>query len=361
MIQRVIRGLVALAASALLLEAALAQQPTAPDKVYVRGSTKSHDGKLTLRPAGLQILSADGKTVVATVSFVDIVKIVPGDFPGVDRAVIRDSGLANEDKKTREGYEAARLAYKDQQKKATSPEGKRHLEYRVALMSTKIADERGDDEKWSELADAAVKEWAGFLTGHKSGWEMWHAARTSARLYAELNKFDEAAKMWSRIATNPELPPDMKLEAALQEIDAHFRGQSYSNAAAAAAALLKTAGPGATKEKLAIYDRAARAAEGGLKANTVQPVVDEIRKKIAETKDPTVRGVGYGVLGELYLLANRPREAMWEFLAVETLYNADKDEVMKAMCRLVVAFKAQMDEDYEKRYREKIRRFRATF
>jgi hypothetical protein len=369
MIRQAIRGVVALAAVALVLEAVRAQQPTAADKVSVRekdkkdGSVRTIDGKLTLRPAGLQVLSADGKTVLATLSFGDIVKIVPGDLAGVERGAMLGA-LANEDKKTRKDYEAAHVTYKDLKQKAGTgaPEAtKRHLEYRLALMTTRIADESGDDEKWHEQAEAAVKEWSGFLTGYKSGWEVWHAARTSARLYAELNKFDEAAKMWSRIATNPELPPDLKLEASIQEIDAQFRSQSYSNAAAGAAALLKTAGPGSAKEKLAIYEHAARAAEGGLKADTVQPVADAIRKKIAETKDPAVRGVGYGVLGELYLLANRPREAMWEFLAVETLYNADKDEVMKAMCRLVVAFKAQMDEDYEKRYREKIRRFRATF
>src|SRR5262245_16878171 len=154
MIRRAIRGVVALAAGVLLLEAAGAQQATA-DKVFVRdkdkkdGSTKSIDGKLALRPAGLQVLGTDGKALL-TLTFADIVKFVPGDFPGVDRAAMRDNGVASEEKKTREGYEAARLVYKEQQKKATSPEGKRHLEYRIALMSTRIADDRGDDEKWAE-------------------------------------------------------------------------------------------------------------------------------------------------------------------------------------------------------------------
>ena len=183
----------------------------------------------------------------------------------------------------------------------------------------------------------------------------------AARLYVELNKYEDAAKMWGRMAKNPELPPDLKLEASIQEIDAHFRAKAYSTAATLAEALGKSTAPGAAKDKLAIYERAAKAADSGLKENTVQAVADDIRKKIAESKDATVRGVGYGAIGELYTLVNRHRDAMWEFLNVETVYNADKDEVLKAMCRLVESFKAQMDEDRPKAYREKIRRFRATF
>ena len=90
-------------------------------------------------------------------------------------------------------------------------------------------------------------------------------------------------------------------------------------------------------------------------------MVDEIKKRISASKDATVRAVGFGVAGELYLIANRPRDAMWEFLAVETLYNSDRDEVLKAMCRLVQAFQAQMDEDRPKQYRDKIRLYRASF
>ena len=84
----------------------------------------------------------------------------------------------------------------------------------------------------------------------------------------------------------------------------------------------------------------------------------EIEDKIAATKDSTVRAVGYGMIGELYLASKRPRDAMWAFLAVETLYNQEKEEVFKALVRLAQVFKVQMDDDHEKLYREKIRRFR---
>ena len=84
----------------------------------------------------------------------------------------------------------------------------------------------------------------------------------------------------------------------------------------------------------------------------------DIEDKIAATKEPTVRAVGYGMLGELYLASKKPRDAMWMFIWVETVYNQDKDEVLKALVRLASIFKGMMDEDNERLYREKIRRLR---
>lgn len=365
-LRQMIRGAVVMLAVTLLIEAAIGRQPsTALDKIVVRkkdGNTITYDGRLKLSPVGLQVLTGEKLAKATTISFADIVKYEPGEMPGVNR----DDMLAQlklESNKTRKDYETAKGVYSNLLKKAAgAPEStKRHLEYRVALMSTKVADESSDDEKWAELAEVAAKEWTGFLTGYKSGWEIWPAAKTLARIYAEQNKFDEAAKMWGRMAKSPELPPDLKLEAGIEEVDAQFRSKAYPTAVTLAESLGKSAPPGAAKDKLAIYARAARAADGGLKEDTIKPVVAEIEKTIAEIKDPTVQAVGFSAIGELYLLVKKPREAMWAFLWVETVKNQDKDEVLKAMCRLVLAFQAQTDEEMQKKYREKIRRFRTMF
>ena len=49
---------------------------------------------------------------------------------------------------------------------------------------------------------------------------------------------------------------------------------------------------------------------------------------------------------------------MWEFLNVEVVYNQDKDEVTKAMRRLVEIFDAVGDKDRADQYREKLRKVR---
>jgi hypothetical protein len=123
----------------------------------------------------------------------------------------------------------------------------------------------------------------------------------------------------------------------------------------AASELLKTAA-GPRKDRLVIYEIAAKAAGGG------RPLegVEKVRAELAKTKDPSVQATAFAMAGELYLAGGKPRDAMWEFLWVETVVNQDRDEVFKALSRLAEIFAAQMDEDRAKKYRDKIKQFKAT-
>jgi hypothetical protein len=359
MIRLVVRGLAAAAAVALLLETS-AGQPPALDKVYVRdkkdGSAKTHEGSVKFGPGGYQVV-APGKTPVA-VRPDDLIKVVPGDLPGSDRGTVM-SLITEEEKKTKADYERARVGYADLLKKAgaAAPEPtRRFLDFKHVMMATKVADESADDEKWQELADAAAKSLDTFLGDYRTGWEIWPVTRARARLLTETNKYDEVARLWTRTTKVAELPADLKLEAELRAIDAEIRSKGHPTALGLAKSLAKAAGPGAARDKLTIYEAAADFAsrkdyDGGIKV---------IEKVIADSKDPGVRGVGYGMIGELQLLAGKPREAMWSFLWVETVFSHDKDDTLAAMCRLVEVFRAQGDEERARSYREKIRRFRET-
>jgi hypothetical protein len=366
MIRQAVGGLSALAAVTLLLEAAVAQQPATPDKVVLRdkekkdGSAKTHEGFLQFGPIGLQVVGADKKVLVTGVAPADVVRVYPsGDIPGVDRSLI----TAEEKAKSKADYEKIRLGYEEAKKKGGLPERtKRFVEFKIAQMATRAADETGYDERWAEAAAEASKLWGTFLAEFRGGWESWAGTRAVTRVHAELNQFDEAARSWKRLAAKDTgLPPDLLVEAALQEIDANIRSKTGGAAAAAvglAQALAKTVPAGAAKERLAIYEIAANA-----KANAgFEQGVKDIEKVIAEgAKDPVVRGVGYSMIGELYLAAGKPRDAMWSFLWVETVYNADRDEAFKAMCRVLESFKAQKEEDRAKVYQDKLRRARGAF
>jgi hypothetical protein len=365
MMRQAVRGLVVVAALAALVGASGAQ-PASLDKVYVRdkkdGSTKTYDGTLKFGPGGFQVVGAKDK-VLAAVAPEDLIKYVPGEMPGLDRATVLGL-VAMEDKGTKAEYEKAQLGYAELRKKlgaGGAEPARRYVDYKYALVSTRVADESGDDERWAESAAAAVKEWGTFLGEYKTGWELWPATQASARLLAELNKYDEAARLWARTAKVADLPADLKLEASLRALDAEIRGGGHASAVVTAGELGKAAGPGTAKDKLAIYELAAKAAPDALAKRDYSGVVKQIEEAVAKAKDPTVRGAGYGMIGELHLMAGKPREAMWAFLWVETVYGQDKHDVLKAMCRLAEAFKAQADEDRARSYREKIRRLRDAF
>jgi len=334
----------------------------AVDKVYIRdkkdGSVKNMNGTLVFSPTGLQLVGAD-KKVLAILTPAEVVKVVPVDLPGVDSGeMFKYIGL--EDKKTKADFVTARLGYQDMKKKAAAaPERtKRYIDFKLALMTSRIAEETGYDEDWSKVALEAAKEWSDFIDVYKTGFDVWVAARASARIYTELNKFNDVARIWNRMTKKEvNLPPDLLFEAQLQEIDAQIRSKAGAAAQVAAAALLNTA-PAASKDKVAIYEAAAKAMAGG------EPLtgVKAIEAKIAGTKDSATRGIGFSMLGELYQEApGRSRDAMWNFLWVETVYNADKEDAFKAMCRLVEVFKSQMDDDRVRAYQDKLRRARGNF
>jgi hypothetical protein len=361
MIRRLIRGLVIVIVATLFVEAASGQPERVPDKVVVRdkqaGTTKAYDGTLKFGTVGFQVVSPEKKVLVSFAPS-DLVKYTPGDLVGLDRGQIL-AQITTEDKKTKKEYITAREGYVDMLKKApTAPEpSKRYLEFKIAQMTTNIANESADDENWSTLADAAVKAWASYLGEYKTSWEVWPATRAYTRLLEELNKYDEIARTWARTAKTADLPSDLKLEAEMQEIDAQIRSKAFASAADKADTMGKASAPGANKDKLDIYHTAAKAAANGDYGGGIKGVQERIDK----TKDVGVRGVGYSMIGELYLLDNKPRDAMWAFLWVETVYNSDRDEAFKAMCRLAEVFKAQNDDDRLKAYREKIRRARSNF
>lgn len=361
MIRPVLRAVVLAAAVAGLVGGVAGQPLGSPDKIFVfnrkDGTIKSYDGTLKLGAAGLQIVGSDGK-VVATAAPADIVKITPGDLPGLDRNLVLNL-LATEEKKTRADYQKAREGYLDLKKKlAGAPERtKRFVEFKTALMTTRVADETDYDDNWKQLAEEAVKVWNEFLTDYKSGYEVWVAARTLTRLLAELNRYDEAARVWNRLTRKDvDLPADLRQEAALEEIDCQIRSKLYPSALDLARTRFASTPAGPTKDKLDIYQAAAKA---GADATFLEGA-KAVEAKIAVSKDPAVRGVGYGMMGELYLAGGKPRDAMWAFLWVETVYNADKDAAFKAMCRLVEVFRLQNDDERVRAYRDKIRRVRSN-
>ena len=356
MIRLAARGAFALVLIAAVLETAGRGQPPAQDKIYYRdkkdNTIKWIDGELKPGPSGYQ--AGAGKSVVVVAPY-DLVKVVPGELPLLDRKdLMAQTNL--EDKKE---WGKARDGYVEIQKLVkTAPEKtKRYLEFKIAYSAARAADDAKDDESWKPRAEEAVKLLDSFLVGHTSGWEVWPAARASAGLQAELGKYDTAAAMWARLAANKELTPAGQKEATVHEIDAKVRAKQFGAAKAKIEPLLASEPAGTLKTRLTIYQLAAAKGDS-LPEQAVKPIEDEI----AKSQDPAVRATWYSVLGELYMTGEKPnlREAMWSFLWVEVVYNQDKDEVLTALVRLADIFKQQGDDERAKAYHEKARRLRGS-
>jgi hypothetical protein len=333
----------------------LAQPPGAQDRVYYipkKGApVKEEDAEVKVDAAGVKIINT-GK-LSATVTVADVVRTFPVDikeFPREQAQVPAKHELARDWDKARAEYEAIKEKYKA----SPSDRMRKWLAFRIAYTTTRAADDTPAESGWKDRAEAGLKLLNDYLADHPGGWEAWAATRTAARVNHELGKSEAAARLWAKAAKAPDITPDLRVEAAYQEADALMRAKRYAEAASKAAEALPKAAPGAPKERLNLLVIAGKAAD----ANPLDGVA-ALEAEVGKTKDAAVRATGYGLMGELYLKANKPREAMWAYLWVEVVYNQDREEVAKALAKLAEVFKQLGDEDRERGYHDRMRRNRA--
>ena len=353
---------IALFAISLLALFATAQPGTnSIDKLFAidkkSGKIVSVEGVFKESPSGV-IVSAGGKEK-ARYSSAEIVKVELGDLPGLgaeDKSLLFSLENEKDFEKASRGYGS--LAKKSQQNERV----RRVLEFRelmAIVKATEAKDESGFKASASDVADRL----SAFAKANSKSWEVWPALQSAARLLAGLGQFDKAAGLLATLASTPELDAELKADAKLAEIDYLLRSSNAATGRTEIANLLKdknvpSAGP--ARERLSLYDTWSKFSPPapGTPAARPDELLNKLQAAIDAAKSPLARAVGFNARGELFLASGLPRDAMWEFLNVEVVYNQDKDEVTKAMRRLVQVFEAVGDKDRADQYREKLRKGR---
>jgi len=354
-------GLAALA----LPEFAAGQAGGPPDTVYYRDRKKDNQvvtvrGEAKESAKGVEVV-VNGKVAV-TVSPADMVRVDYGRLPGLaDQDRLGAMTLENRDARDAKDLAAARSTYGDLLKAAggADPKTRKFLEFREAVWAARAADAKTGTDFRAE-AKGAIDKLTAFVRAYPKSWEVWPAATTAARLQDETDKPNDAAATWAGLARNQDLPAELRYQARLGELETLLRSNRL-NAQSVADELAKDRNfpaSGSLREKLTVFQAVLKAPPP--KEGAKVPEVKAVEDVIAKTTDPGVRAAAHNALGEYYLANNHPREAMWEFLWVETVYNQDRDEVVKAVERLAKVFEQLGDKDRAEQYREKLPRVKSA-
>lgn len=224
-----------------------------------------------------------------------------------------------------------------------SPGLKRYVDYRVAMLQSLLG------EKEAEVSLAS------FLKSHPNSWQYPQAARQLASIQASANKYDDAIKTLEALSASAGLPKEVKLDADVAILDLQFQAGKLTEVKARADALAKglpTTDPYA--KKLPLYQIGATCKDGKL-----EETVGKLQKAIESNSDVGVKAVGFNILGHCYLLNNNKREAMWQFLWVDTVYNSDPIERIKALDQLTKLFEKDLgNSERAQLFREKAARLR---
>jgi hypothetical protein len=324
-----------------------------PDRVVARdaktGKLTTVEGTLAESPAGV-VVSVGGKEK-ARFTPTEIVRVDLGDLPGLtpdDKSLL--FGLDNEKdpEKAARGY-AALVG-----KAGEYPRVRRAMAFREVTALARAAD-AADEATFQSAAPAAADRLANFAGESAKSWETVPAALVAARLYEDVSQFDRAAAVLAALAATPGLPAEQRIDARLRAADASLRSANPAAGRAAVAALLAdpdVPATGGLRERLSVLDLRAKAPPPGTRPDDH---LVKLRASIDAATTTAARAAGYLATGDLLLAHGRPRDALWEYLNVEVVYDQDRDDVRKAQRRLVVVFDQLGDADRAKVYREKLR------
>jgi hypothetical protein len=309
----------------------------------------AQDGKVTYRDRGSKgVQAAAGKieseSVAGirvggkTVSSADIVD-VQYELPASVR-LDYNSAASTEATKPAEaikGYEALAKTPQVQNNRLV----KRHLEYKVAVLTAAQADEGP-----AQLRTAIVSL-EKFRKDHPDAWQLVPVTRTLGRLHLDREppEFEAARQAYDDLARANGVPADVRQELTLLAIDV------LTQAGKLAEAQQRLASLPAGDPRVQLYQVGLRATPANL-AETVKQLEDAIER----TADPSLKAAAYNVLGDCYRRdPKHKKDALYAYLWVDVIYNQDPIEVNRAVARLASLFAELKDDERAKKYRDRLR------
>ncbi|MBY0527750.1 MAG: hypothetical protein K2R98_30410 [Gemmataceae bacterium] len=239
---------------------------------------------------------------------------------------------------TIQAYTAAQADYK------AHPAATRHLEYKVARLTARLAGEDASQRK------SAIALLAKFKKDHPSSWQIIGCVQKLADLQIEAEDFKGAVASLKDLQDMKTLPDDVRARLPRLMVEVLVKSKDFTAAASQIEGLLKNMKKDdpdffpLTVMKLQM--------EGNVK-DQLEPTVKKFEGLIKDTKGNDKLAVCYNSLGNLYLANNRPKEALYQFLYVDLVYNDNKDEQARACAELAKLFEKIKQPSRAKEYADK--------
>lgn len=293
-----------------------------------------------------------GTKEVKVADLVDIAYHIPGG--GIDYSNARSSEKtstdAPNDKERETALETALKRYTDILPKAQEAKAKRHIEFKIARLTARLAD------KDASQRDPAIEKLMKFKQQHSDGWQITQAAKLLARLQLAKNDTAGAEKTYTDLAATPNLAADTKLDCDLQIAHIMVKGKKFAEAEKKLQDLGKTMAPGSPERTKLEVTLAECQAETG-KSNEAIALLTGI---INKSTDGELKGLAYNTRAHCYQQSNRMEDALWDYLWVDVIYHQNRDEHAKAVFNLYKLFKDfKKDEAKAKMYKEKLEKDKA--
>jgi len=219
-------------------------------------------------------------------------------------------------------YEATHKALKPGQTSAA-----RQLEFKIATL---LAAQEAEDGSPTDSAIAKLKD---FKTRHPNSWQISKSLRLLGDLLLLQKQYDEAEQVYKELA-QADVADATREDAELQAAQVSLRAGKYAEAQGKLQTLITKLPRGSSS---AVRARIAQAEclSASKKSEEARKLLNQV---LTETKDRNLKAAAYNALGESFVQAKAFKEARWEFLWVDVVYNQDKAQHAKALYYLWFIF-----------------------
>jgi len=199
----------------------------------------------------------------------------------------------------------------------------RHIQYKIAFLTT-VAAREGQSKIEYGLLDLRD-----FKDKHPNSWQLTECLKTLAEIQIGMKSYADAEKTYKELAlANVDVPTKQEAEflAAQVSIRAGKPGDAQKNLQTLLGKLPKGSSMiGRTQIAITETMLATKQTEQG------RQMLAEI---IKGTQDSALKARAYNTLGKSYFDAGQMKEARWEFLWVDLMYNENRDEHARALYHL---------------------------
>lgn len=218
---------------------------------------------------------------------------------------------------------------------------KRHLEYKLIALRARELTEDGKD------ASASAVKMVDYAKNHPTAWQSVQALKTAARIVTDANQYDQAEQIYKQLA-DLDISPDLKLDYELQAALVSVQAGKFD------AAMKKLEAMAAKMPKGSRQEVRAKVAQAECLANAkkIDQAISMVKPILKDVTDKAGKAAAYNTLGYCYFQKEDFKQARWEFLWVDVVYNQDRNEHAKALYYLSQTFEKMNEPEKAQECRE---------
>jgi len=315
------------------------------DEVFVKNKEKPLKGTVQKESAkGVQLA---GKEFIPAEDILDI----HYDLKTENKAVLDSYQLAyakdreSQEKTTgrRPNMEAAMFEYDAAATKLEAGQefAKRNMEFRIAVLRARVSTE------FRATLTPAIKKLTDFKAKHPDSWQLSQCLQTLAGLNIDQRDFIQADKCYQELSVAP-VSDELKQEAEFLQVQMSLRQGNPQQAQTRLKALASKLPKDSKNAIRAVVGQAECLAlmKKGPEAIKI------FQQMIKDAADPGVKAMAYNGLGKSYFDQGMLKEARWEFLWVDIVFNSDKAEHAKAIYYLWKISSELKETEHAQEYRD---------